>query len=76
MQKPLKCTHKNCKALQTADGEFCDKHYPKTQYDRVIDALNLIDEQAEHSGASYAEEVARGKAYKLVADFIDLKAKR
>lgn len=27
--KPLKCTQRGCKALQTADGEFCGKHYPK-----------------------------------------------
>ncbi len=25
--EPLICTHKNCKELQTADGEFCDKHF-------------------------------------------------
>lgn len=25
----LLCTHRNCTALQTEDGEFCEKHYPK-----------------------------------------------
>ena len=24
----LKCVHKGCEALQTADGEYCEKHYP------------------------------------------------
>lgn len=36
--KPLKCTHKNCRALQTADGEFCEKHYPKKHYCRETGA--------------------------------------
>ena len=26
--EPLKCVHKGCEALQTADGEYCEKHYP------------------------------------------------
>lgn len=47
-----------------------------TQYDKLIDALNLIDEQAEHGNCDYDEEKARAKAYKLVADFIDKNAKR
>jgi hypothetical protein len=25
--EPLKCTHEGCNELQTADGEFCEKHY-------------------------------------------------
>ena len=27
----LKCTYNKCKNPQTADGEFCDKHYPKAK---------------------------------------------
>lgn len=29
--KALECTQKGCHNLQTADGEFCDKHYPKAK---------------------------------------------
>jgi hypothetical protein len=31
MTKALICTHKGCKNLQTGDGEFCAKHYPKAK---------------------------------------------
>ena len=48
----------------------------KTEYDKVIDALNLIDEQAERGSGDYAEQKARQRAYEIVADFIDKKAKR
>jgi len=27
----LRCTHSNCKEIQTVDGEFCEKHYPKAK---------------------------------------------
>ncbi len=49
----------------------------QTEYDKIIDALNLIDEQAE-SGAeeSYEEKMARTRAYNKVANFIDKHAKR
>ena len=32
--KPLICTHKGCKKLQTGEGEFCEKHFPanKNEY--------------------------------------------
>jgi len=29
--EPLKCVHEGCEALQTADGEYCDKHYPSNK---------------------------------------------
>lgn len=48
----------------------------QTEYDKVIDALNVIDEQAERSDNNYDEEMARAKAYKIVANFIDKNAKR
>lgn len=49
----------------------------QTQYDKLIDALNFIDEIAENSsGVDYSEDRKRRKAYELVADFIDKKAKR
>lgn len=49
----------------------------QNEYEKLMDDLNLIDEQAE-SGASesYDEKVARGKAYDRVANFIDKNAKR
>ena len=47
-----------------------------SEYDRIIEALNLIDEQANQSGLPYEDEVLRFKAYEVVADFIDEKAKR
>jgi hypothetical protein len=48
----------------------------QTEYDKVIDALNLIDEQAEQGSGDIDEQRARAKAYDIVATFIDLKAKR
>ena len=27
----LVCTHKECKNPQTVDGEFCEKHYPRSK---------------------------------------------
>ena len=52
------------------------KKLPKqSEYDKVIDALNLIDEHAEpHDDYDQAKE--RFKAYEIVANFIDKKAKR
>ncbi len=50
------------------------KLYPMTAIDRkrdkLMDDLNLIDEQAEHGNTDYDEDVARAKAYERVADFI------
>lgn len=40
---------------------------------KLMDALNLIDEQAEQMGGDLAERKARQKAYELVADFILIK---
>jgi hypothetical protein len=48
----------------------------QTEYNKIIDALNLIDEIAERADSYTHEDKARGKAYKLVADFIDKNAKR
>ncbi len=49
----------------------------QTEYDKVIDALNRIDEQAESgSQESYDEQKRRAKDYELVANFIDKYAKR
>lgn len=30
-REPLKCTKEGCNELQTGDGEFCEKHYPKAE---------------------------------------------
>jgi hypothetical protein len=43
----------------------------RKNYNKLMDCLNLIDEQAEQGGTTYEESVARKKAYDLVADFID-----
>lgn len=48
----------------------------KTEYERVIDCLNYIDEQAERGDCTYSEQKTRAKAYEVVANFIDKKAKR
>ena len=48
----------------------------QTEYDRVIDALNFIDEMAEHNCQDYDEQKKQLKNYKIVADFIDKNAKR
>lgn len=47
-----------------------------TQYDKLIDALNLIDEQADRGCNDNKEGKQREKAYNLVANFIDKYAKR
>jgi hypothetical protein len=47
-----------------------------SEYDKTIDALNLIDEQAERGDNSYEEEKHRQVAYDIVADFIDKYANR
>lgn len=39
-KKSLLCTYKNCKNLQTADGEFCKKHYP---YNNMINCSTKTD---------------------------------
>lgn len=58
-----------------SDGDV--RYYKPTEYDKVIDALNRIDEQADSGGQeSYREMIKRGKDYRLVADFIDKHAKR
>lgn len=48
----------------------------QNEYNKVIDALNLIDEMAEHSDPNYKEQKAQLKAYEIVANFIDKHAKR
>lgn len=48
----------------------------KNEYNTIIDALNLIDEQAEKGNSTYEEDKKRSKAYEKVADFIDKHAKR
>lgn len=46
------------------------------QYEKLMDALNVINEQAENGNNDYEEEKKRAKAYDLVADFINTNAKR
>ena len=49
------------------------------EYNKVIDALNLIDAQANgeyETNDMYKEERVREKAYTIVADFINKHAKR
>ncbi len=47
------------------------------EYEKVIDALNRIDETAENNGGeTYEEQEQRAKDYDLVATFIDKHAKR
>jgi len=47
----------------------------KSGYNKVMDELNLIDEQAEQGGGDYDECKARAKAYGRVANFIKKYAK-
>ena len=42
----------------------------KKQTEALMDALNIIDEQAELAGVTYEEAKARSKAYELLAKFI------
>ena len=67
----------NCGKKTTLDKDYhkgCDA--TQTEYDKVIDALNLIDEHAEHYCNDYDEAEAQERAYEIVADFIDLHAER
>lgn len=51
---------------------------PKTttsEYNKIIDCLNFIDEIAEHNSTDYNEDKKRAKAYGKIADFIDKHAK-
>ncbi len=66
----------NGKIIDSAGDLRYDPNPRTTEYDKVIDALILIDEQAEQGGGGYDEQKARGKAYEIVANFIDKKAKR
>jgi len=40
-EKVLKCTQKGCRNLQTADGEFCDKHYPEEKT-RLYASIRIV----------------------------------
>lgn len=46
------------------------------EYDKVMEALNFIDEVAENCNMDYAEQKRKERAYDIVADFIDKNAKR
>lgn len=49
------------------------------EYNKIIDALNIIDAQAGgeyETNDMYKEERTREKAYNIVAKFIDKHAKR
>lgn len=48
----------------------------QNEYNKVIDALNVIDEHAEQGNETYEEQEERAKAYKIVSNFIDKNAKR
>ena len=61
--------------LNSPCGKYMAKKNKRTEkytYDNLMDALNIIDEQAEQMGGSKEECEARQKAYNLLADFIDL----
>jgi hypothetical protein len=50
----------------------------QSEYSKIMDALNIIDEQANDEFESddlYKNEKQREKAYNMVADFIDKHAK-
>ena len=40
----LKCTYKDCENLQTADGEYCEEHYPRVQQDNFLDQKYAIEQ--------------------------------
>ena len=69
----LVCTHGNCKKLQTADGEFCEKHYPKQN--KYIEALNRLDELASYATQDNdnGEAEQQEKDYNLLFDFLNKK---
>lgn len=52
------------------------RYYKPTEYDKVMDYLNFIDEQAEQGNPDYDMAKEREKAYNKVANFIDKHAKR
>ncbi len=46
------------------------------EYDEIMDALNIIDDQAENGSQNLEEQEERRDAYEKVADFISKHAKR
>lgn len=73
------------KAFRGVEVIVCTKHFDEkifnevvSEYNKVIDALNIIDAQANgefETNDHYREERARQKAYEIVANFINKKAK-
>ena len=55
---PLLCTYKDCKELQTEDGEFCEKHYPKNT--TIRERINYKD--------SLSERIEKEQGYKSKKD--------
>lgn len=74
---PLLCTHNKCKELQTEDGEFCAKHYPREKeytyevcikWVQVIPARNrtLAREQLKDTFAEEYNFTPTNKEIKLI----------
>ena len=59
-----------------ASNSIYNKKPRQTEYDKVIDALNFIDNCAENGNDTYDEQKERGRFYEIVANFIDKHAKR
>ncbi|MES2408766.1 MAG: hypothetical protein V4509_00515 [Patescibacteria group bacterium] len=57
------------------DIRYIAKKPKVNEYNRIIDALNYIDEMVEHSNITYDEQKRVAKAYNKVANFIDKHAK-
>ena len=72
----LVCTYKNCNNLQTGDGEFCAKHYPKSEntvirYNLVSDYLNNQTEENWNKLVDYIRSNNLGKKQTLTIPFTE-----
>lgn len=64
----LLCTHKACKKLQTADGEFCEKHYPRAK----VCYCSNSGLSVPHYMDDHAKQPENFKEYQPYADMADV----
>lgn len=60
-KEALVCTHGNCKELQTEDGEFCQNHFPRKEFEiEIIETLSKVITVEASSSEEAIEKVKKG----------------